>query len=105
MTEEEGRPGNSMTPKIQVEDLTDGLFQVKVIEGASQSLHRVTLRPEYYQRIAGGKVEPPELVRRSFEFLLEHERKESILRQFDLSDISRYFPQYEQEIKSRLSDS
>ena len=84
-----------MTPKIQVEDLTDGLFQV----------NRVMVRPEYYQRIAGGKVEPPDLVRRSFEFLLEHERKESILRQFDLSDIGRYFPHFEQEIKRRLSDT
>jgi hypothetical protein len=42
-------------------------------------------------------------VRRSFEFLLERESKESILSRFDLSLISRYFPEYEQEIKRRLS--
>jgi hypothetical protein len=41
-------------------------------------------------------------VRRSFEFLLEREPKESILARFDLSVISRYFPEYEDEIKRRL---
>jgi len=92
-----------MTAKIQVDQLADGVFQVKVIDGASESSHRVTLRTQYYDRVADGKVEPPELVRRSFEFLLEHEPKESILSKFDLSDISRYFPNFEREIKRRLS--
>jgi hypothetical protein len=41
-------------------------------------------------------------VRRSFEFLLEREPKESILTRLDLSVISRYFPEYEREIKGRL---
>jgi hypothetical protein len=94
---------NVVTVKLQVEQLQDGVFQVKVSEGARESSHRVTLQTEYYQRIAGGKVEPAELVRRSFEFLLEHEPKESILSKFDLSDISRYFPNFEREIKGRLS--
>lgn len=39
---------------------------------------------------------PEELVRRSFEFLLQRESKESILREFDLSVIQRYFPDYDQ---------
>ena len=39
-----------------------------------------------------------ELVRRSFEFLLEREPKESILSRFDLTVISRYFPEYERLI-------
>ena len=42
-------------------------------------------------------------MRKSFEFLLEREPKESILRQFDLPLIGRYFPEYEREIKKRLS--
>jgi hypothetical protein len=35
--------------------------------------------------------------------LLEHESKESILARFDLTVISRYFPQYEGEIKKRIA--
>ena len=36
-----------------------------------------------------------DLVRDSFAFLLERESKESILKQFDLSVIQRYFPDYD----------
>lgn len=39
-----------------------------------------------------------DLVEASFAFLLEREPKESILREFDLTVIGRYFPEYEQEI-------
>jgi hypothetical protein len=41
-----------------------------------------------------------DLVRRSFEFLLERESPQSILRRFTLSDIERYFPEYPQVIGS-----
>jgi len=39
------------------------------------------------------------LLRRSFEFLQTRETKEAILRQFNLADISRYFPEYEEKIQ------
>ncbi|MFY9690794.1 MAG: hypothetical protein WA369_04495 [Candidatus Acidiferrales bacterium] len=92
-----------MSAKIEVERMGEGDFRVRVIEGKTETSHRVTLKAEDYERFAKGKVEPGELVRRSFEFLLENERKESILARFDLSVISRYFPQYEREIARRLS--
>ena len=44
----------------------------------------MTLKPTDNERIAGGKIEPDELVRMAFEFLLENEPKESILGSFDL---------------------
>ena len=64
--------------------------------------HDVTVSPNDYTKLAGEKIQPEELVRRSFEFLLEREPKESILARFDLSVISRYFPEYEREIRGRL---
>lgn len=91
-----------MAARIEVSQIADGEFLARVIEGAGESSHRVTLRSDDFQRIAGGKVEPSELVRRSFEFLLEREPKESILAQFDLLVIGRYFPEYEREIRRRL---
>ena len=42
------------------------------------------------------------LLRASFEFLLEREPKESILRRFDLPAIERYFPEYPRAIRERL---
>ncbi|HXQ26255.1 MAG TPA: hypothetical protein VN822_07600 [Candidatus Acidoferrales bacterium] len=91
-----------MAANIEVEKMSDGEFQVRVIEGKSQTSHRVMLKTADYERIAGGKVEPAELVRRSFEFLLENEPKESILGKFDLTVIGRYFPNFEREIRRRL---
>ena len=62
----------------------------------------VGLKPEYYRKLTDGKVDEAELVRASFEFLLEREAKESILTRFDLPVIGRYFPEYEPEIRKRL---
>ncbi|HTX15469.1 MAG TPA: hypothetical protein VMD77_09245 [Candidatus Baltobacteraceae bacterium] len=94
-----------MAARIEVEQASEGEFRVRVIEGRSETLHRVTLKPDDYERLAKGKAEPRELIRRSFEFLLENEPKESILARFDLSVIGRYFPQFEREIKRRLGGS
>ena len=41
------------------------------------------------------------LVRASFVFLLEREPPSSILKTFDLSVISRYFPEYAHEMRRR----
>jgi hypothetical protein len=49
-----------------------------------------------------GATDPERLVQASFEFLLEREPKEAILRQFELADIGRYFPEYERVIPRRL---
>jgi hypothetical protein len=87
---------------IEVEAVAEGDYCVRVVEGASETAHRVTLKAEDCRRLGGGKTGPEELVRRSFEFLLEREPKEAILARFDLPIISRYFPEYESEIARRL---
>jgi hypothetical protein len=94
-----------MKPTIQVEPISNDEFRVSVTEGTTRSSHKVTLKPEYYQRLTDGKIEPQQLVRKSFEFLLEHEPKESILRSFNLTEIARYFPAFEGEIKKRVGRS
>jgi hypothetical protein len=92
-----------MAMRIEVVKIDKSRFRVRVIEAGGETTHEVTLSPSDYTRLTGGKVEPEELVRRSFEFLLERESKESILNRFDLPVISRYFPEYEREIKRRMS--
>jgi hypothetical protein len=91
-----------MPAEIKVEKLDAMHFRVRVLESGSESTHQVALEPKDCARLAGGAAEPEELIRKSFEFLLERENKESILGRFDLSVISRYFPEYEREIKKRL---
>ncbi len=82
--------------KILVTEAGPGTFEV-VVEAQSTTRHRVTVEADYGERIAPG-VEAAELVRRSFEFLLEREPNTSILAQFDLPVIGRYFPEYERVI-------
>jgi hypothetical protein len=92
-----------MTAKIEVEKTGNLEFRARIVEKGSESTHHVTVKQDDYMRLTGGKMEPEELVRHSFEFLLEREPKESILGRFDLSVIGRYFPEFEREIKLRLS--
>ncbi len=87
--------------RISVNSVDRTTFEVKV-EGGSTTSHKVTVAPSYYQSLTGGRVPPEELVDASFRFLLERESNTSILRRFDLSLISRYFPEYEALIQKML---
>jgi hypothetical protein len=91
-----------MAARIEVEKVKDGEFRVRVMEGRSESTHRVRVSEGDYRRLSQGKIEAEELIRRSFVFLLAREPKESILAEFDLSVIGRYFPEYERELNSEI---
>jgi hypothetical protein len=76
--------------------------EVKLHEGDVEvSQHRVRVSAADLGRLAPGATDPESLVRASFAFLLEREPPQSILRSFDLTDIGRYFPEYEAEIQRR----
>ena len=92
-----------MPATMHVDRGARGRFRVTVIEGGSQSEHTVSLRTGYYERLTKKQFPEEALIEQSFRFLLEREPKESILREFDLSVISRYFPDYESEIRKRLA--
>ena len=49
-----------------------------------------------------GAPDATELVRASFEFLLEREGAGSILPRFDLTVIERYFPEWREEMRRRF---
>jgi hypothetical protein len=65
----------------------------------SQTRHEVVVSRADLERLAPGAVDPADLVRHSFEFLLERESKDSILRRFELPVIGGYFPEYEATIR------
>lgn len=73
--------------------------RVDVRDGPSVTRHSVGVSVDDLARLAPGWDAPDDLVRRSFEFLLAREPKESILREFDLPVIARYFPEYEAAIR------
>jgi hypothetical protein len=75
--------------------------RVRLTDARSSSEHRVRVQRSTLQRLDPDATDPTELVRRSFEFLLDREPKESILASFDLPLIGRYFPEYEATIGRR----
>ena len=87
--------------EITVEKMSETIFSVTVMDRTKTS-HLVTVSPEYCEKLTGGAVPASKLVKKSFEFLLEHEPNTNILRTFDLPTIQRYFPEYERTIQQRL---
>ncbi|MBU3736134.1 MAG: hypothetical protein FGM62_04075 [Methylobacterium sp.] len=84
---------------ITVKALDANTFEVTVVAG-STTTHVVSVSADYAAGLSGGNASREELVRRSFEFLLEREPNTSILRRFDLPVIARYFREYERVIKT-----
>jgi hypothetical protein len=76
---------------------------VTVSDASGETRHTVSVRRADLARLAPAHATPERLVRRSFEFLLERESKESILRSFALVVIGRYFPEFERVVKQRLT--
>jgi len=81
----------------------DGWDCAVTVSNGGETHHRVLVASGDLARLAPGAADPTDLVRESFDFLLEREPKESILPEFDLAVIGRYFPEYEREIGRRLS--
>jgi hypothetical protein len=73
-------------------------FDVDVTDAGGSSHHEVTLARSDWERQSGRYTEPEEFVRRCFEFLLEREPKESILRRFDVREIGTYFPEFVRDV-------
>jgi hypothetical protein len=93
-------------PMIAIERTGDGdlpEFKVVIGDSNSESRHRVTMDRKTCEKLGSGQCTPERYVKACFRFLLDREAKESILKQFDVSVISRYFPEFERELPSYLS--
>jgi len=87
---------------VNVAKIADSKFRVTVDEGGSKTEHEVIVTDADVARYAPGSTAEA-LVAASFEFLLENEPKESILRRFELPVIERYFPEYARVIGKRVT--
>jgi hypothetical protein len=88
---------------ISITPLAPRAFRVQVREGQRETTHQVTVPERLGERLELREDDLERVVRESFRFLLEREPAMSILRQFSLSDISRYFPEYPSELERHLS--
>jgi hypothetical protein len=82
--------------EITVHPVGGGRFSVHIEDG-SETEYDVSVSAEDLERLGAGRT-PDAFVRDCISFLLAREPKESILRSFDVSEIGRYFPEFEREI-------
>lgn len=81
-----------------VKEKKQGTFLVTVKAG-NTTQHEVNVDSAYAKKLTEGRISNVDLVKKSFEFFLKREPNASILRRFDLSVISSYFPEFESIIR------
>lgn len=78
-------------------------YAVTVREGAEVTHHEVTVPEDLPFDLGQPDVDEELLVRESFAFLLEREKATAILRSFSLDEIGRFFPEYLDELRTRVA--
>jgi hypothetical protein len=78
-------------------------WAVGVTTGDRVTQHRVSVPPRLVANLGLTSGDEERLVRESFGFLLEREPATAILREFSLDVIRTYFPEYDEEIRTRLT--
>lgn len=87
---------------ISVHMVDTNVYQV-VVEGDTETTHRVHMSPAYYRELCGMTVTHEYVLVSAFNFLLEKEPNTAILAEFDIEDINTYFPEFEATLKERLN--
>ena len=86
---------------IRVDPEDPDTYRVTVTDGGSESVHEVRAAQDDIAQLGGGAAAET-VIAESFRFLLEREPQESIMAEFELPVISRFFPEYPQEMRLRL---
>jgi hypothetical protein len=92
-----------MTTIAKVISMAPGEYGVEVEEGNEITGHKVRLNQSFLDDLLLSGVDEELIVRETFDFLLEREPATSILSEFSLEDVSRYFPEFPEELQRRLS--
>ena len=86
---------------ILVQEVSPDNFKVVVTQKGTTE-HHVTASKDFLDQFTKYNISPENIVRHSFEFLLDREPNTSILRKFDITIISNYFPEYTETVKEYL---
>jgi len=78
-------------------------FDVIVEEENTSTQHLVSMSKEFYNSLDTKKT-ALDVVRTIFEFLLDRETKEQILREFDVTVVSHYYPEFKEKLKEMLKN-
>jgi hypothetical protein len=92
-----------MTTGISITPMDRDWFDVHVDDGGMSTSHRVHVPARLLDELGLADADRELVVRESFAFLLEREPPSSILSEFSLDVIPRYFPEYYDELRRRLT--
>ena len=83
---------------ISIKKLTDDVFQVTVADSMTTT-HEVTVTDQSLTDLTENKMTKTQLLKFSFNVLLDKEPNTSILSSFDINVISKYFFDYRVEVR------
>ena len=83
---------------ISIKQLTNDVFQVTVADSMTTT-HEVTVTDQSLTDLTEKKMTKIQLLKFSFNFLLDREPNTSILLSFDINVISKYFSNYRVEVR------
>ena len=83
---------------LSIKKLSDDVFTVTVAE-TSTTTHTVTVTDQSLNDLTDNNVTKTQLLKFSFNFLLDREPNTSILSSFDINVISKYFSDYRDEVR------
>ena len=89
---------------ISIKKLSDDVFEVTVAK-TSTTTHTVTVTDQSLSDLSDSNVTKTQLLEFSFRFLLEREPNTSILSSFDINVITKYFPDYRDEVRRWCNES
>ena len=84
--------------EVLIINLSKDKFEI-LVNNKQKTMHQVYLSDEVHLDFTNNKISKEELIKFSFEFLLEREPNTSILSSFELNIISKYFPEYLLSVK------
>jgi hypothetical protein len=97
-----GGGGGTLWAVISITPAGPHEFGVEVTEGEETTSHKVIVPPSLLDGWGLDETDSETVIRESFAFLMEREPATAILPEFSLAIISRYYPEYKDELPERL---
>jgi hypothetical protein len=92
-----------MSERIRIQPMGEHEYSVEVTEGTTRTRHRVTVPTDLLTDLGLAGADEQTVVHESFAFLLEREPATSIYEEFPLDTISSHFPDFADELRTRLA--
>ena len=88
--------------ELLITELSKDKFEITV-KANQITKHVVSVTDDMLFKLTKNKISKEELLNFSFNFLLERESNTSILTSFDLTVISKYFPEYTKKVSDEFN--